>query len=441
MVYPFLEYIPDASSHWNPCDNPSLYPNTELQYNLSCMAKHNNIYLVANIGDKQPCQPVENPKCPADGRYQFNTNVVYNPNGDLIAKYHKYNLYFEYQFDTPDKYDVVTFDTPFGTFGTFICFDILFENPAVSMVQTHKIPNIIFTTAWMDATPFLFSVQFHSSFAMTHGVNLLSANLHLPEYRFQGSGIFTPDGAAAYYHNRTVGSDGKLIIATIPVNKHITNLPLTVDPSPMSLSKEETFKSVMFRDTHNLVALKQEFGKASVCHDDLCCNVSYNKNTAPWVQGSDSNYFFALAAYSGLHHNARYYMQICSLVKCTATGIEYICGQMNSTNYEQKIPLNDVKTFSLFGNFSTPYVYPQIFMESGQKLELTSYPRSWTYENGYLMSDEPFQQPLGVASLFGRDYKRDTPIEDTKDQTNNSCIYLQHSVFSTILLAFVLNCV
>lgn len=56
--------------------------------------------------------------------------------GLLVARYHKYNLYFEAAFDTPPEPEIVTFDTPFaGKFGLITCFDILFREPTVMLVE------------------------------------------------------------------------------------------------------------------------------------------------------------------------------------------------------------------------------------------------------------------------------------------------------------------
>lgn len=45
---------------------------------LSCMARRYQLYLVANMGDLQPCPLAAAPSsCPPDGRWQFNTNVVF----------------------------------------------------------------------------------------------------------------------------------------------------------------------------------------------------------------------------------------------------------------------------------------------------------------------------------------------------------------------------
>lgn len=56
--------------------------------------------------------------------------------GLLLARYHKYNLYFEEAFDVPPRAETVTFDTPFaGTFGLITCFDILFAEPTIALVE------------------------------------------------------------------------------------------------------------------------------------------------------------------------------------------------------------------------------------------------------------------------------------------------------------------
>ena len=206
----YLEYIPDPEENWNPCKSPEKYNNTEIQQDLSCMAIKSSLFVVANMGDYQPCDSKKDKNCPKDGHYQFYTNVVYNSSGYIVAKYHTINLFFEKQFDYPPVPKAVTFDTDFGRFAVFTCFDILFKNPAIDSLKP-GVGNVVFPTAWMDALPLLAAVQYHSAFAAGAKVNLLAANINLPLFRFHGSGIYSPTGFSAFRYNETRG--GKLLIA------------------------------------------------------------------------------------------------------------------------------------------------------------------------------------------------------------------------------------
>lgn len=64
---------------------------TPVQQRLSCLAKENVIYIVVNVGDKKPCN-ASDPHCPSDGRYQYNTDVVFDSEGRLVARYHKVKI-------------------------------------------------------------------------------------------------------------------------------------------------------------------------------------------------------------------------------------------------------------------------------------------------------------------------------------------------------------
>uniref|UniRef100_A0A8C6Y4U8 Biotinidase n=1 Tax=Naja naja TaxID=35670 RepID=A0A8C6Y4U8_NAJNA len=86
-IYPYLDFIPNLDSlTWNPCKEFYLFNDTEVLHQLSCMALKNQMFLVVNLGTKEPCMQSD-PHCPPDGRYQFNTNVVFNNNGTLIDPY------------------------------------------------------------------------------------------------------------------------------------------------------------------------------------------------------------------------------------------------------------------------------------------------------------------------------------------------------------------
>ena len=140
VIYPFLEEVPDPRrTAWNPCDS-NTSKNKDFQQRLSCMARKYGLYLVANLGTIESCDPKRERQCPDDGHYQYNTNVAFDPTGRLVARYRKYHTFFSERvtFDTPVTIDYSFFDTPFGRFGTFVCFDALFRyvKVVISLINT-----------------------------------------------------------------------------------------------------------------------------------------------------------------------------------------------------------------------------------------------------------------------------------------------------------------
>ena len=65
-------------------------------------------------------------------------------------------------------------------FGLFICFDMMWSQPAVDLVMKYNVTNLAFPTAWIDALPTLSATGFHPSFARRFGINVLAANMHYP---------------------------------------------------------------------------------------------------------------------------------------------------------------------------------------------------------------------------------------------------------------------
>ena len=120
------------------------------------------MYLVVNMGDIKPCNNSIDEYCPADGRYQYNTNVAFDNKGKLVARYHKQHPFLNEMkvVDRPVKPEYITFETAFGKVGTFICFDVLFHNPAIPLVTQHQIDHVVFPTAWFDVLPLFAAIGF-----------------------------------------------------------------------------------------------------------------------------------------------------------------------------------------------------------------------------------------------------------------------------------------
>ncbi|CAG5123943.1 unnamed protein product [Candidula unifasciata] len=436
-VYNFLEQIPKPlASAWSPCGDPSLHQNTEVLHDLSCIARNNSLYLVANMGDKQPCNVRTDPKCPKDGRYQYNTNVAFDPNGTLVARYHKYHLFFEEQFDTPNA-EVVYFDTPFGRFGLMVCFDVLFSEPGLSIVLKHHIANIVFPTAWMDALPLLSAVGFHSSFARALGVNFLAANFHAPERRMHGSGVYSPDGMKTFYYGSSAESPPELLVAELDtLSEPKPNINISaydsyqklLEPNCLGFKNDdvvklssEEFISELFHDMFTFRQLQGGSGRLRVCQNSICCNLNFSLDGDR--PGSD---LFAFGAFDGLHtYEGQYYFQICALVKCADVTDRKTCGTVTDTSTTKFVNI------SITAEMSTPFIYPQLVLSDGKGELLLANSTTWGFKDATLWTNNQPEGAILSAALFGRYYQRDNcPSEGP----NIFISYLQ-TVFSLISAA------
>ena len=96
---------------------------------------------------KRPCSSRCDSFCPVDGQHQYNTEVVFDMNGCLVARYHKQNLVKgeeQKMFDATKDIEYSYFDTYFGRFGLIICYDAFFKSPAIDLIERYNVTDIIF---------------------------------------------------------------------------------------------------------------------------------------------------------------------------------------------------------------------------------------------------------------------------------------------------------
>uniref|UniRef100_A0A8C0I4W5 CN hydrolase domain-containing protein n=1 Tax=Balaenoptera musculus TaxID=9771 RepID=A0A8C0I4W5_BALMU len=378
-IYPYLQDIPDPEVNWIP-----------LQERLSCLAKDNSIYIVANTGDKKPCN-ASDPQCPPDGHYQYNTDVVFDSEGRLVARYHKYNLFApEIQFDFPKDSELVTFDSPFGKFGIFTCFDIFSHDLAVMVVEEFQVDSILYPTAWYNTLPLLSAVPFHSAWARALGVNLLAANTHNTSMRMTRSGIYSPEAVKVYYYDMETES-GQLMLSELkswPRREAIYSAAVHWSAyargvKPFS-SERLSFPGMTYFDAFTFTKLKRNTGNYTVCQKDLCCHLTYKTSE------KRTNEVYALGVFDGLHMvEGQYYLQVCTLLKYQTTDLR-TCGEPAGSAFTK------FEEFSLSGTFGTSYVFPQIVL-SGSQLAPERH-----YES---RGRAPL--PFLVLALYGRMFERD----------------------------------
>lgn len=150
--------------------------------NLSAMAAAEQVVVVANVCDEQAC--TDGLDCPDDGVLLYNTEVVFDETGALVAVYPKTHPFKKRVFDKPPTANVVTFTTSFGvTFGLFICFDIAFPHPQSDLLAlgvTHFPYSVD-----MASMEIISQVTFTAWSVKQQGATLLASNLGLV-----GSGAF-----------------------------------------------------------------------------------------------------------------------------------------------------------------------------------------------------------------------------------------------------------
>ncbi|XP_038821697.1 biotinidase-like [Salvelinus namaycush] len=447
----YLETIPDPlTEDWNPCTQPDRHNNTEVLQSLSCMARRHQLYLVANMPDLQPCPLTSHPTCPPDGHWQFNTDVVFRSDGSLVARYHKQNLFFEKEFDTPPRLEVVTFDTPFaGQFGVFTCFDILFHDPTVRLLEK-GIRQMIFPTAWMNLLPLLTAVQIQRAVSLGANVTLLAANLRHDSKAMTGSGIFTPSTSIYHhaFHHPGKLEEGKLLVLRIPVldsdwlatqkqakrqgetggkgeakgqgetggkgeakgqigeegeakgqgetggegevEPLSASLPtLSPNPSP----SPSHFISSMMCDPFSFVLLHGSEGQLTVCDGPLCCHLQYRRSP----QGGNTE-LYALGAFAGNHTaDGHFAIQVCALVRCSGSEVSS-CGK-GVEEAESRVD------FRLEGKFGTRYVYPSL-LGSGMVVDRPDRIEKTT-DGRVTMEHSGMSVGLVTACLYGRVYDQD----------------------------------
>ncbi|XP_071796998.1 pantetheinase-like [Asterias amurensis] len=451
-VTAFLEFVPNPYERKIiPCDSIQLKDSPILQ-RLSCLAKNYSMVVVANLAAKKPCKKTSQaPDCPPDGMYKFNTDVAFGADGQLVAKYNKINLYsVERTMFQPGRgvENLGVFQTEFGVFGLFTCFDMLFEQPAELLVHGMGITNMVFPTGWMNELPLLSAVEYQQAWAISFDVNLLAANIQLPLFQFTGGGLYNGAKGAVVYHYNMMEYKGVLVVGKLPIRKQraanmnstdmkntlkqITKLTpkelLKVSPvvraiftegsetSPFPEVREETqkvthpssplqsspscdkpFISLMNHDPYTFTLLTEQSARTSVCSKGLCCYLNYTFNA-----NSTHTELFALGVFNDLHiNNGQYYIQTCALVKCKFQ-IKYSCGaetEQSKTRFE---------SFSLRGEGFDPstVLFPSV-LTSGVQLPVIG--KEWESPSPHdrVWSDSGTREPLLEASVFGRLYSKD----------------------------------
>ncbi|XP_065341335.1 vanin-like protein 1 [Cloeon dipterum] len=348
---------PDLNS--NPClELPPSRANTEALRRLSCAARNSSIYVVANLIERQFCGGQQT--CAADDYLIYNTNVAFDTNGTLVARYRKFNLYGEPALNTTDEVDIAVFNTTFGaTFGTFTCMDLLFFNPGMRLVREFGVTDIAFPTAWFSELPFLTAVQAQSAWAIGLGVNFLGSGYNLPSVGNSGSGVYSAEqGVLASVMAQENGT--RLLVARVPISparKYSANR----ESGQIRRGSPATFDLLLKNDNlrnYTSAPLTPEIGSnltLTHCQADLCCTVDYQLE----LVDASGAFNYRLVVIDGIvtHDGGKYVNreQVCSVIACSGAETTSCSDDLSLSTYSANTLF---KSLVVSGNFSTDLLQP-----------------------------------------------------------------------------------
>ncbi|XP_065204543.1 vanin-like protein 1 [Planococcus citri] len=310
-------YVPATNEFIVPCNEPNY--RESLVYHLSCAAKENNIYVAVNLIEK-----ARSWKSTAwDGLVLYNTAVVFDRNGMVIARYRKFNLYKEKYFNeitTTDEPEYVTFTTDFGVeFGIFTCFDLFFDEPALELVRKRNITHFIHLSQMLDRLPFLIASVVDFGWSYASDVVVLTSSIPSP-----GSNIHfgRRQGTRTYVRSFQTSN---IIIAPVP--KHLQQTIPQYPEEYRSLPKYnpvQKIKPSSFLKEHiqnkitskRMIAGNENSSSFSYTSSTFQCNVKVSwKRLERFIP----NYQFV--AYSGLNNlsiaSINNYNEMCGITLCS----------------------------------------------------------------------------------------------------------------------------
>ncbi|XP_045454342.1 vanin-like protein 1 [Melitaea cinxia] len=310
---------------------PALYPDLydEILVTISSAARQNEIYVVVNIEEYVNC--VTNPDdeyCPQSNVYLFNTNVVFDRNGAIIDRYRKINLFGEFTRTPALTPDLGVFETDFGvTFGHYICFDLMFQVPAVQVVQQRNITDIVFTTMWFSEMPYLTAVEIQQAYAQSMNVNFLAAGANNVRVGSAGSGIYS--GSAGSLISIMPGQPTtRLLVAKVPKVPGLIQ-PQDTYPGPIYDDPTVSDNLVLITDpslpSHVTRLLRNGSQEFMLIDRDVSCYFRVNL----FQREGSTNYRYRAAAFSGVRSFSGVATggnRICAVIACTGETID-TCGR------------------------------------------------------------------------------------------------------------------
>lgn len=428
FIDPSLPELPNPKELTKDNNNPCLHDHYfkdelfTIIRELSCIARDNSLYVIANFGTKLTCKLGEkygNQDCPRKGYFALNTDVVLGPDGVFLEQYRKFNLFKPQEvFDKPPSLETTYFDTPYGRFGLITCFDMMFKSPAVDLIEKFHVDTIIFPTWWYDELPSLSAIQFQDGWSARHRVNLLASNIYNRDIGSVGSGIYSAGNDTVY-----VGANSekpKLILATIPARRSPDARancktedfnPVILDVATSEKIENYVHKNFTVLPSDILYALEHGKETKTFCLNKFCCTLDIQVNNLRYTNKLLDEKRVILLMRNGLRPGYfNWYEQICSIVTLTRP---LDSRSLETTQYSTYGLLNFEKV-TLTGTFQTKYVYPiaayevsELIGRSRREFKCDAEDDNNSCKLSYTNFNNDVDKPIYSFGLYGRLYESD----------------------------------
>eukprot|EP00055_Hartaetosiga_balthica_P002624 m.4627 g.4627 ORF g.4627 m.4627 type:complete len:547 (+) comp2266_c0_seq1:35-1675(+) len=424
----FGEDVPDASMHITPCDHTgtSYCAQRPGLCALSCMAKRSNLYAVVGMNDRKACNRTTDPLCPADNNYLFNTAVVFDNQGQVVCRYHKKHIFSPiYVFDVPTPAEVKSFNTSFGVeFGVFVCFDSLFPNPPLELIE-RGLRHFVFPTSWTNVPPILSALPYQQAWSREFNSTFLAANTAVKGT--SGSGMYVCGEVITSFFNATgTGeTDEMLLVADIPT--------ATCQPLPQQQHSQQALQKKQSQYPQHKTPLASLTTSSSNCGsvgiDPCACDLVQASPGKTGVlqaefrglkcvaqysfsENQTTTERFGLIAYSGEAWFLELLnIQLCAFVRCANEDSCLVSEVTNPALYDASTLTSSL---SIQGNFTSVQNSKQFILASVDKGQLLP-PTAFTHMNDTMASTSTPVWParLAAASILVRIWN------DTSTTSNN----------------------
>ena len=190
LAYPDIPELPSEEDEFRTPQEIAPYveaiPGGNTTVFFAALAKELKIYLHVGLAEVDL----------GSGRY-YNTVVAFNPDGNIVAKYHKATLFAQENDFLTAGTELGYYNSPWGQIAIIICADIYGTFPMNAYAKL-KMPVLALSTSWSQENS---GMDAFIRGARQNGSYVLAANATY----FPDSGVINPDGTTQSHIRQSVG--------------------------------------------------------------------------------------------------------------------------------------------------------------------------------------------------------------------------------------------